>query len=268
MVNSIKSILTEKDTISELKLLLPVDKKRSFILLEGEDDVCLLRPYFREKVMFIKSYGSKNGIEKLLSGPFSGENRVIGIRDKDYQETPLNEQIFYYDYSCCEMMILSQNKCFEKICSNLYKGDLSAENLLHFCLDHLEFLAKLRKYNEIKRWNIKFDGIKVNKLFDKDKEKMNKNIIEELNKQNPKNKINEERLELVMSDEPCSTNEDYLEIINGHDFENLFLRICGNISKQLVAKIIKTSFDDNAFKNTRLYNNLSKYQQRFSIDIV
>ena len=30
----------------------------------------------------------------------------------------------------------------------------------------------------------------------------------------------------------------------------------------------QVTFDDNAFKNTKLYNNLSKYQRQFNINIV
>ena len=161
MVNSVREKLDEADTISEIHLMLGHNKNIVCVVVEGEDDQKLFRPLLSDNVEIFQSYASKIGVDKIVKDHFPRNKRVIGIRDKDYLTKPVNKRIFFCDYCCAEMMIISLNSCFERIYSNFYKkGILDSDSLRLHCLKRLEKLSKFRQLNEKNGWHIRFDGIK------------------------------------------------------------------------------------------------------------
>lgn len=270
MADSIRKCLDEADTVSELKLLLSASKDKTFVVVEGDDDVRLFKSLLGCKVSLIQSYQSKLGVEKMIKIHFPKQKRVIGIRDKDYQKKPLCNRIFYCDYCCAEMMIIANDDCFERICNSFCNTSIEPKTLRSNCLKCLEYLSKLRYLNEKKKWKVVFDGIKPSVLYDVNQSIMDKNILEHLNKCNPTNQISTKRLLSVQTTFPGKCKEeDLLYITNGHDFINIFYCL-GNMKEgiKFVGKALRSSFGKTEFQHTQLYNKLFDYQQKHALNII
>ena len=270
MADSIRKCLDENDTIAELKLLLSASKDKVYVVVEGDDDVRMFKNLLGCKTYLVQSYQSKLGVEKMIHINFKKQPRVIGIRDKDYQNKPIDKRIFYCDFCCSEMMIVSNDDCFTRIYNAFCDTSIDAMKLRFICLQYLEYLSKLRCLNEKKKWNIKFDGISPNSLYDSDMSKMNLNIIEYLNKRNPNNIISKKRQDDVESLFQKNLNEkELLNITNGHDFINLFHWL-GKVKNSInsVGNSFRASYGKIEFKQTKLYNNLLKFQHSNFLSIV
>ena len=268
MVNSIRDNLDEIDTISEIRLLLPVQKEYTFILVEGVDDLQLFRPLLSEKVELIKSYGSKNGIEKIVGQHFKHNKRIIGIRDRDYAKKPCSKRMFFCDYCCSEMMIISNIEAFNKIYSNFYTGTMSPADLLLYCLKYLEYLSRIRKLNEEKNWKIRLDGIKANKLYNSNISIMNQNIISEINRQNPSNQLDAVKILMINKQPSCSTLIDFLKITNGHDFVHIFSKLCNNWGFKYIEHSLRCAYSLEEFADSQLYKDLQQYEKTHHLSIL
>jgi len=272
MVNSIRDHLNEEDTISEIKLMLGQSKDVVCVVVEGEDDISLFNSLLLENVEVFQSYGSCIGIDEIIKTYFPKQKRVIGIKDKDYLKKPINKRIFFCDYSCLEMMIVSLDDCFDRIYSNCYKkSEYNSKELKLYCLKHLEILSKLRQLNFLLQWGIKFDGIKMSNCYNHDVSIMNTNIITEINKQNSNN-LDHNKLEKTQELPECIDEKDYLNITNGHDFISLFNVMCKSkkaaFSNRTAGIVLRSTFGKEEFKKTELFSNLVDYQQEKGLSIV
>jgi hypothetical protein len=272
--NSIISNLEPSTAVSEIRLLLnsPLHKDKTFVLVEGDDDIVLFQTLLSDKTVLVRSYGSCTAIDKILSKHFKSKSIVIGIRDKDYQQKKASNKSFYCYYTCMELMLIANDVCMQKLCINIYKGTESFYDLRRHILDHLNYLSCIRYINFIKSWNIRFDGLKPGKHYSTDIKAMNDNIVKEINKQN-NNSLNLKRKKTVDSGykKNCALPE-LLNLVNGHDFLNLFLHICKFENKK--ASIIsceiamRCSFGINEFKTTNLYQQLQNHQNKNNLFIV
>ena len=273
MVNSVREKLDESYTISEICLMLGQNKNKVCVVVEGEDDQKLFSHLLSENVEIFQSYASKIGVDSIVKNYFPKNKRVIGIRDKDYLTKTVDKRSFFCDYCCAEMMIISLDSCFERLYCNFYKkGTLDSNSLRLHCLEHLEKLSKFRQLNEQNDWHICFDGIKPGKYYNDDVSIMNADILSDINKQNPTNKIDSSRESLCSALTKCTKIDDYLDITNGHDFIHLFCVVCLDKHNQYSIKEIETTmrgtFGKEEFKQTILYSKLRKYQENNKLYIV
>ncbi|MBQ8740694.1 MAG: hypothetical protein IJY79_04000 [Clostridia bacterium] len=273
MVNSVRDKLDEADTVSEIRLMLGHDKDTVCVVVEGEDDQKLFRPLLAENVELFQSYASKIGVDNIVKHYFPRNKRVIGIRDKDYLEKPVNKRSFFCDYCCAEMMIIAIDSCFERLYCNFYKKrNFDSNNLRLHCLERLEKLSKLRQLNEQNHWNVIFDGIKPGKHYNNEVSIMEAGILAEINTQNPTNPIDSTRELMCDSLCKCSTVNEYLTITNGHDFVHLFCIVCldkhSKTSIETIEATMRGTFGKEDFKQTTLYANLFTYQTNKKIRIV
>ena len=164
--NSILSALTAENTVSELRLLLSADyeKKRTVVLVEGEDDLKVFRFLVDKSVTLVKAYGASTTVDKLMPQHFADEKRVIGIRDRDYQEKKKFERIFYCDYCNCEMMLVSDDETFEKTAVNFYRGKLLPLQLRRELLEKLYHLSVIRKCSEKYCWAMRISDTDLAKI--------------------------------------------------------------------------------------------------------
>ena len=273
MNNSIRSGLDMISTINEIRLSLPADRQKVFVILEGTDDISLFAPLLSDNVNLYESYSGKQGLENIVHNHFLNVYRVIGIRDKDYQATPICSQIFYCDYCCAEMMIMSSIECFERFCTScrVFKSDYGSfrgEILKNH--NKIVFLSCARKLNEEQNWGVRFDGIKPNKLFDDNLTIFEGNILSEINNQNPNNVIDAQRQHQICNEMLFHVSEDdLLNITNGHDFMDLFLHYLPNeskINKKTVACIANSSFSVEAFNKTILFGELKNYSALHNVE--
>lgn len=222
MANSIKDILGASDTISEIRLLLGNNKNNVCVVVEGINDLKLFEPLLARNTTLVQSYSGKKDIISIIKY-FPRNKRVIGIRDRDYSKRTESKRIFFYDYCCAEMMIISLDECFDRIYSNFYRGTsfVNGTELRLYCLQHLEKFSKMRQFNEQKGKRIRFKGISMANVYDDNLAVMNSKIISELKKRNTNiNKIQEINKIIAKCDAmiPCGKLTDYFNITNGHDF--------------------------------------------------
>ena len=273
MVNSIIENLDEADMVSEIRLMLNHNKEKVCVIVEGPDDLKLFSPLLSTKSDVFQSYGSCLGVDKLVGQHFYGNDRVIGIRDRDYEEKPAGEQCFFCDYSCAEMMIISVDSCFERLyCNFCINNTMSSDEVRMHCLERLELLSKLRKLNHIYSWNVSFNGIKPSKVYSENISEMNIAIISELNRMNASNPIGKDKVSLCEKMPICSNLKEYLQITNGHDFSNIFATVAsksnGQTNSKDVERFMRGTFGPDAFKCTGLYKNLLTYQETKKLSIV
>ena len=272
MVNSIIDNMDLSALLSEIHLAIGYPHSIC-VVVEGVEDCKLFFPLFKSSVYLVNARNGKNKVEDIITH-FMGEKKVIGIRDRDYQTSPISNQIFYCDYCCAEMMVISQNSCFERAYSSFYKEKImNPEELRLYCLKHLEFLSKFRMCNEKHDWHIRFDGIRVGCCYCDDINIMNQNLKAEMIRVNEDNPISEEFTEIIQQQRNCDSLEDYLTITNGHDFTKLFREVCylngnHNLSIENVEDTIRATFGVYEFQNTSLYQKLSEYQTNNDLNIV
>ena len=177
--NSIRSNLSKDDIISDIILSMGADihKKNVYVLVEGEDDISLIHPYITDNVMVYESYDGKNGVEFIVGERFAKNKRVIGIRDKDYQVEPVSDKVFYYDYGCMEMMLISNDDVFDNLCFEYYRGTTGSRQLRKQILKQLEFVSTIRMYNEREQWGIVLKGISLNQALESERFEINNDII-------------------------------------------------------------------------------------------
>lgn len=273
--NSIKSNLNKDDIISDIILSMGADIKNLnvYVLVEGEDDIKLLRSFLSDNVLLYESCDGKNSVEYIVGVHFADNERVIGIRDRDYKLKSSMEKIFFYDYCCMEMMLIASESVFDKLCDEYYNGILNYRNLKELIFKQLKFLSIIRKYNEREGLGIKFKGISINMAWNADLKKLNQEtIIDKINGIN--NGILDEFILHKLKSEFMRTwtlNEYYL-YTQGHDYFMLFSAICNHYTRNNVRytdiqSSARCSFRYEDFVKTYLYNNVKAYSQKRNITI-
>lgn len=269
--NSIKRYVSKETAIAELRLLLnhPCSKNNVYIVVEGSDDVKLLSKFFINPANLIESYSGCEGVEYIVNTLFSEKQNVIGIRDKDFLDHPSSSKIFFYDYNCIEMMIISNKDIFYTVCIENYEGTKTYEEFFEDILKKLKVVSIIRKINYINGLSINFKTIYYNLLVKKStEENWNSDVLKAL-KDGNRFIINEEfeqAVNAVLEEEwdlQC-----YLNNIQGHDFLLLMKAFCqkecSSKSYDWLGTSIRCCFTIEKFRNTSLYNNLYDYSHRIN----
>jgi len=278
--NSIIDNLTKEDFKASLDLMLSADieKQKVIILVEGIDDVKFVNGmnFNKENIIVEQSYSGKQGIREIMKF-YQQEKRIIAIRDRDYEMENKDKKVFYYDYCCLEMMMLSMDDVFEciyyeYILEKRYKRDIL--KVRYDLLKQLKYISLTRKINEEKKLGINFTRININSIFSH----KNINIIkfkEEVNERcNNFFKMNfniEREIDNQYKNE--MDLEELLNITNGHDFCQLFAKLANKdrkkgISKDIIESNLRCSFKKENFEKTKLYQKLINYQKNERISIL
>lgn len=268
--NSIFSNLTAENTAAEISLILSADymRKKTVILLEGEDDVKVFRFLVSDSVTLIKAYGASTTVDKFMPENFPDEKRVIGIRDKDYQTEKRFRRIFYCDYCCCEMMLVSDDETFERVAVNFYRGKLPSNKLRHEILSKLFYVSAVRLCSDRYHWGLRISDTDLSKIINPRVTPTRRSVINFVNAYNPRNKIYEKRVRQIAAVRNTGKTEDYLEITNGHDFVEALLIYCTqssssskrrSLTDKVLSGALRCSYSLSAFKKTRLYAELTEY---------
>ncbi|WP_312060950.1 DUF4435 domain-containing protein [Anaerotignum sp.] len=277
--NSIKSNLTKDDIISEIRLTLGADieKKFVYIVVEGEDDIKFLRSELNDYVYLYESYDGKNGVEAIAGDTFGMNNRVIGIRDRDYSDfVNGTNAVFSYDNSCMEMMFLADEIALQKICCEFYLGNMSHLELRYHVLIQLRFLSCVRKLNEKRCWNLNFKGVSIPKAYDCNTfQVFSERVKNEIKKVNQSELDCDQCSEIDLEVQKHNMLNELLLITQGHDFTNLFATICNNISPRsrgisgkTVEECLRCAYSHLAFRNTKLYEVLNSHQDIIGINFL
>lgn len=265
--NSIRDNLSKADIISDITLCLGADihREKQYLLVEGEDDIKFLLPFLSPDVYIYESYDGKSGVEFIVGEQFANNTRVVGIRDRDYQNTPFSDKIFYYDYGCMEMMIMRNDEVFNSLCVEYYRGSSVPQELRGQILRELKYFSVIRMYNEKKGWGQILRGVSLNSAWNNEKKKLNKEaILDKLNKIN-NDFFDEEILQEVEQEYIREwSNDEFYHNTQGHDFSMLYATICNEFRKKGIKHTeIEASgrcvFRNEHFVATELYNRIADY---------
>ncbi len=274
--NSIYASLTKDSLLAELKMQLyaPANQSKTFIILEGKDDITLLESCFSKDCYLFESYGGKQALEEIVK--MFACPQVIGIRDRDYLKTP-NERIFFCDYCNAEMMIISNEDSFSSLMLKAVKIDEDFIAIRDTVLNSLLCLSALRKANEEHQWGLSFQKLSISCLLRGKGSIEKQELIEMLNRVNLNNLIDCDR-ENTVNQEIESIRDNLLAYTNGHDFcEALICYLKKNYSsnKQIgtwgiddVHILLSIGFRPVDFTQTILYKNLYEYQEKNNLNIL
>lgn len=257
---------------SEIRLLISADinNNKTYILVEGNDDINLLCHMMNDNIDIIGCNG-KESIMKIVKN--IDKINCIGIIDRDYEYNYNNSKIFLYDYCCLEMMIISNKDIMEKIEKEFKVGN----NGILYIMSSLLFTSLIRKYNYYHKLKIHFGPLNgISKYYDKNKNKINNDEIILLLEKIDENKAfirNMNCKKLINEVEKiCKFNENkllnkLLEITNGHDFLNVLSVFIKNKNKDYFWHFIRGAYNKDIFEKTKLYKKLLEYQNKNNLKI-
>lgn len=277
--NSITSNLTKEDVIADIRLTLSTDfnHEKCIVVVEGDDDLIFFRGKTKNNVELLQSYSGKIGVEEIVNA--CDDNRIIGVRDKDYDGTSEDSRIFYYDYCCLEMMLIANATAFSSFFYGYYKGSSNPLSVRDEILEDLKFLSLFRKLSSEKNWNINFSGLSLNKIIDDNcsKIKMDK-LIEEIEKRNSEYSVMDSNhfSEINSQIQEYSTIEALFSITQGHDFMDYFHKLClieagpkwkapkaGDLLVSLIC-----SYRPDELHETNLYDSICDYEVSNELSIL
>lgn len=276
--NSIRCNMDKDAIISDIHMTLCADfnKEKAIIVVEGTDDIKFLNGKLSDNVDIYESFSGKEGVKEIVSN-FS-EKRVLGICDKDYSVPDLNANIIYYDYSCLEMMLVSNSVVFKSFVDNFYYGKETSEDVLMKVLTNLKWLSIFRKLNSENSWGIKFKGLSIAAACvgpdcEISVEKLLENIIR-INQ----DLINNHREYLIAVSNETRHELDmytYLNITQGHDFIEYFQKIAQEsssfkryVNKEALFSGLCCAFRESDFKSTKFFHSLKKYAEIHNFELV
>lgn len=273
--NSIRMNMSNDITISSIRLHLSDDIHKDIfhLVVEGDDDCKLLRKFKNNNLVIHQSSSGKTGVLEILQNQAIQDNRVIGIRDRDYCVEKLHNRIFFYDMCCLEMMIIYFDRTFESIYCEFYQGKLSVGELKSVILENLYILSMFRKLNETRNLEINFKGLTISNLLDTDLNMVNNYLVTELIKRSPNCHTSLiSLLEEIVNISKSKDIESYLKIVNGHDFITLFKIHCNSnarkgISESQITSTLRGSFNADLFKLTNLFYQTAKHNITTKINL-
>ena len=278
--NSIQSNLSKEDIIAEIRLTLAADveHKKSVVIVEGEDDILFFRGKLQPDVDIRESFSGKCGVIEIVNH-FS-EYRVIGICDVDFNSRCPSPQIFYYDYSCLEMMLISNDSAFSAFFYTYYQGSPEDPQKVRFqLLSNLKWLSFYRKLSAENNWAVNFKGLSISLAYNNNTQALDtSNLLSQINKINP-GIISNDRSRIELLSTECRQELDreaYLSIIQGHDFLNYFQVLCESVrhlkgKSPGVAELSRAlicSYRKEDFAKSSLFRSLSEYQATYQLDIL
>ncbi len=277
--DSIRPNLDKTTIENELRMQLtaPNNTRKTFILVEGEDDISVMGDKFDENnTILYESYGGKQDVINLIQNEFSDDNRVIAIVDKDYEPVLDNERIFYYDYCNLEMMIISDDIIFNKFIFKLTTKKSDYTGYRTIILNKLAPLSAVRKANDKMDWGLNLSKVPIVGFFNT--EDNVRNLVYSLVKSKNSIDFDIDKQQLCEKTENEIIDTNLLDYTNGHDFcdamsiylkeiypEKRSIKKLGQKDMKLLMSMI---FDIIAFSRMQLYQRLKNYQEANNLKII
>ena len=276
--NSIKANLSKEDTIADIRMTLGADfeHKKCIVLVEGEDDIVFFNGKLHRDIEIKESFSGKRGVKEIVE-EFS-DNRVIGICDADYDATDC-PRLLYYDNSCLEMMLVSNDNAFGSLFCIYYQGKMQAGIIRLQIFSNLKWLSLYRKLSSENNWGVNFKGVSINNAFNNDTYNIEiPKLLKQISEQNPH--LSESIRSHVDSVVEAANVEldlnQYLRITQGHDFIFCFRCYCEAVhvtkgktpSAAEILHVLIGSFPRDAWKNTTLYRELNQYETSHSLKLL
>ncbi|OPF52509.1 hypothetical protein BH721_04440 [Clostridium baratii] len=272
--NSIRSKITKKDIISEIKLFSSANKEKKVIIVEGIDDYKFIRKFIKNDVLLKESFSGKDGVIAIKEF-FEKDSNIIGILDKDHDEKLIDKGIFYYDFSSMETMISSHIECFKNVCCECYLNEINAEKLRKELLNNLINISLLRRYNAKNKLKIKINKIAIHNILREDSSVCKLKLLEMVDLKNGSNNLWKQNRDIISKyiDEHSKnqyTLEELLNLTRGHDFAYMLNIYCSKIKGKdygvdIIQGFLRCSFTIENFKNTKMWTSLKEYSDKENV---
>ncbi len=284
MHNTLREVSNELDIkLNEIRLTKnhPSNYNKVFILLEGKTDIKLFRNIFNCKTAYIEEIkGKEKAIKALKILQNEGFVKIFGIADSDFDNleniTYEDINLFITDYADMEIHMI-ESPAFKSVIN-----EFASENCYEFFLNHLKEklynetidIGYIRWFNKKLSKNINFKRLNYEKFINKsecnisvDSDKLINEIVKifDINESEIRREV--EKLKLI--------SNDYLQICNGHDITKLLAYLFNyrnnsdktNIKKERIEEALRLAYNFNDFKQTKLYENLYKWQKKYNINM-
>lgn len=247
-----------------------ISHTKAFIVVEGIDDVNFFKNKVSENVEVIESFSGKEGVKEILFACL--DDCIIGICDIDYDKGYKQNRLFYYDYSCLEVMMIMNNDVFRQVMSEIYLGDLDYLSLRNKLFSDLKWFSLLRKYNFENDLTIRFDGIKMSNCYDIKNSCFDiTKALKEINKTNPTLLSEDRRIFTLITKELDKVENDELPYItNGHDIFGYFHCLAENkkIKSKNISQLFRCAYRNRDLYETKLYRELKKYEKDHKVNLI
>lgn len=276
--NSIRCNMDKDAITADIRMTLGADfnRQKVIVVVEGQDDIEFLNGKLSNNVDMYESFSGIEGVKEIVS-KFS-EKRVLGICDKDYSVPDPSVNIVYYDYSCLEMMLVSNVEVFKSFVDNFYYGRETAENILMKILTNLKWLSIFRKLNSENSWGIRFKGVSIAAACVESDLNISVDVLLHKLMQINRDLITNHREHLTLVSNEVRQELDvntYLNITQGHDFIDYFQKIAQesspikrSVSKDTLFSGLCCAFRESDFKATHFFNSLSNYSEAHNLQLV
>ncbi len=146
-------------------------------------------------------------------------------------------------------------------------------------LQELKWLSCYRKLNSIFGWAICFNGLSMKKAFETETQNINTaKIISQIRELNPSltEHIRRQVDQVHIEYDKKHDLPELLSITQGHDFLDYFRELCSTTwpkcgkfpSSRELSRALVTSFRQDDFKRTVLYQQLDSYQNAYHLKIL
>lgn len=271
--NSIRVNLTKESTLSEIRLCRSADLEHKFthVIVEGIDDIRFLKGNVSNRVILYESFSGKNGVLEIVRS-FNKVN-VIGICDRDYDVCLPPHNIFYYDYSSLEIMMLSSFSTFTKMCNTLYPHITDIASVYDQTFKQIRWISAFRKVNYQNCLGINFDCFSPFKVFNKTTKTLDISaMISQLKDANRTIFSSNPQIIRTVSDEVKNFTNLHVDLSNasGHDALAMFHCLCkspktADFKEDVIRISLILAYN---FQESKLYEDLSEYADVHMLHIV
>ena len=246
-------------------------KRKVFLIVEGADDIAFLNNRIDSAVEIYESFSGFLGVREIVEH-FSDDS-VVGICDRDYDVEYRNSRVFFYDYNCLEMMLVSNCDTFGSVCSTCYSGIDSIEELRFNILSDLSIISFLRKIDYDESIGVNFKRMSISNLISDSTQKID---VSKISSEIDHNIMLTKRREVARLKTQTVTYEDFLHITNGHDFMAYLQKIFDinkpkkskTLNSYMIMRLLFASFRKAEFKLTDLYSSLENYKTATGISLI
>lgn len=271
--NSIRINLTKENTLSEIRLFLSADREHKFThtIVEGINDIRFFQNKVSNRVVLYESFSGKEGVREIVDN-FNKPN-VIGICDRDYDASPPSPNIFFYDYSSLETMMLSSFNTFETMCNTLYPHIPNVRSIYDQTFRQIRWISAFRKVSAQLNLGMKFTVFSPFKVFDK----LNKTVdiskmitlLKDANRDIFSSNPNIIRVVSAEVERFTDINMDLLNA-NGHDALAMFHCLCktpkvADFNENVILITLILIYN---FQESELYDTLNQYAFVNSLQIL
>jgi hypothetical protein len=223
--------------------------KGMHIVVEGVSDIKFLNSML-DNVFLYESFSGKTGVFEILE--VIDSKKVIGICDRDFDESE-HERVIYYDGTSLEAMMIMSDDVFDKVLDEFLiknEGKNEFKSIAFLCATPL---THMRKESYKKGWNLKFEGIRPVHYI-KNKMCNTQLLLDKCSEVNPWFDIKN------FSESDFKYLSYSVELLHGHDLSAIIAYLIeDSLKKDTLEMLFRVAYNKLNFANSQLAKNYFHY---------